>query len=206
MDYLFPNSRILIFAKAPVAGLAKTRLIPALSEAGAADLAEKLIHQIVKNISESMLCPVSLYCTPDTNHPVFKKMQQQYAVELHLQTGADLGIRMANALTESCKNAKSVIIIGTDCPVMNKEYLTEAFAILRDDNEIVFGPAEDGGYVLVGMNNMHDKVFQGIDWGTEKVMQQTRMVMQENNYLWTELATLWDVDRPEDLQRLTLGC
>ncbi|MDH5571537.1 MAG: TIGR04282 family arsenosugar biosynthesis glycosyltransferase [Gammaproteobacteria bacterium] len=200
-SYLFPDSRIIIFAKAPVAGKSKTRLVPALNQIDAAAFAAQLICHSVKKIAEANLCPVELCCSPDISHPVFKDMQQQYKIELTLQAEGDLGTRMASTFNKSLRHAQSVILIGTDCPIMDRKYISEALSILDAGSDIVFGPVEDGGYVLVGLNHVCNAIFQGVDWGTEQVMAQTRDIMNQYGYSWKELPTLWDVDRPEDVER-----
>ena len=99
-----------------------------------------------------------------------------------------------------------VVLIGTDCPVLLAAHLVAAARMLRGDgdgpNDAVFVPAEDGGYVLVGLRGPQPRLFEGIDWGSERVMAQTRERLSELGLRWVELPTLWDVDRPGDLLRL----
>jgi rSAM/selenodomain-associated transferase 1 len=201
MPFLFPQSKILIFAKAPVAGQAKTRLIPELGETGAAELAKELIlHTIIKTMTRE-LCSVELWCTPDTEHSLFKQLEKKYPLQLKVQQGSDLGQRMANAIKSALSDSNSAILIGTDCPVMTSEYLQHALQELNKQQPIVFTPAEDGGYTLVGMTKPYPEVFKGVNWGSAEVMSQTRDNLKQLQLTWSELPTLWDVDNPADLQR-----
>jgi rSAM/selenodomain-associated transferase 1 len=122
-------------------------------------------------------------------------------VDLRSQSGADLGARMAAAFTA---HAGPLLLIGTDCPALQAAHLAAAASALLDDrdNDAVFIPVEDGGYVLVGLRRPQARLFEAIDWGSERVMAQTRQRMSELGLRWAELPTLWDVDRPADLLRL----
>jgi len=147
----------------------------------------------------SKLAPITLYCSPDTSNKVFQGYKQQ-GVELRIQHGDDLGCRMASALTETLNDEKKAVLIGSDSPVMDGQYLDAALMSLTK-YETVIGPAEDGGYVLVGQNKINEQIFKNINWGTADVLRQTRQHLQDININWFELDTLWDVDRPDDLQR-----
>ncbi|VAX09894.1 Glycosyltransferase [hydrothermal vent metagenome] len=209
MLYHYPNARILIFSKAPIPGKAKTRLIPELGEQGAADFSARLTQYMVQQIVESQLCPFQLCCAPDTEHELFHQLQEQYGVELKQQQGADLGARMENALADGLESSPVVLLIGSDCPAISADYLEQAIQYLnRKEVSCVLGPAEDGGYVLVGQSVLNKMIFEKISWGTADVLQQTRNILEATGKKYVELATLWDVDRPEDIlpaQRLLNG-
>ena len=201
MDFLYPHAKILIFAKSPLPGKAKTRLIPALGEKGAALLAEKLIVHTVQTVTEKALCPVELWCTPSMEHRLFRSIEQAYSIACRLQQGEDLGERMKHAITASLTEAQAVIVIGTDCPVMDVEYLQQALDTLTQEQALVISPAEDGGYALLGMRDAVVDIFNNISWGSARVMEQTRdklMVLQQD---WYELPGVWDIDIAEDVQR-----
>jgi rSAM/selenodomain-associated transferase 1 len=200
MTVTFPDTRILIFARAPLAGEVKTRLIPVLGKEGAARLQARLLEQILGMALESRLAPVQLWCTPDTTHPLFQKAELE-GVSLYTQQGDDLGQRMQHALDSALQEGGQAVLIGTDCPLMDAGYLAAAIEALCG-HEVVLGPAEDGGYVLLGVNRAGIDIYRGIEWGSDQVMQQTRALLQQAGIDWQELATLWDVDRPEDLSRL----
>jgi len=190
---------IAVFAKAPVSGYAKTRLIPALGEAGAAVLQGHFIERTLRTAVESGVGPVSLWCAPDCSHPFFRACAARYQVALKDQEGADLGERMLRAFRsyEPCP----AIVIGTDCPALTGGHLRDCAARLREGDDAVFLPAEDGGYVLVGLRHPIPVLFAGISWGGEHVMQQTRQCLRDSVLRWSEPAVLWDVDDIADLAR-----
>lgn len=192
---------IAIFARAPVAGHAKTRLIPRLGAEGAAALQHALIHQTLRTTLAANLGAVSLWCAPDCDHPAFIGCSEQFGVPLYPQHGADLGARMFHAFTRLCRRGEA-LVIGTDCPALSVGELRAAAGALRAANAAVFVPAEDGGYVLVGLRHAVASLFYGIPWGSDRVMDRTRERLRSAGLRWEELAPSWDVDRPEDLDRL----
>ena len=200
---LFPDARILVFAKPPVPGHSKTRIIPALGAQGAADLHERLVKRTLSTATDARLCAVELWCAGDTNHSFFYQCQQQFSVPLQTQQGADLGERMANALESALEHCRYAILIGTDCPATTANDLRTAIMALKQGNDCVLRPAQDGGYVLVGLSNPNHLIFQNISWGSDTVMQTTRERLKSIGWHWKELDTIWDLDRPEDLNKLS---
>lgn len=200
-DWKFPDSRILVFAKAPLPGRVKTRLYPLLSPAEAAALGRELIRRTLEQVTRERLCPVELWCDPDTAHPEFVALERDYPVTLHSQRGADLGQRMDHALKTALKRANAAILIGTDCVSLTPEDFHTALGALERDHELVLGPAEDGGYVLIGMKRVPPQFFAGMDWGTSAVLSETRRRIRASRLSCLELREQWDLDRPEDLRR-----
>ncbi len=200
MTWRFPHAALQIFARAPVPGEAKTRLIPLLGAAGAAELQARLLRRTVETALAAFLAPVQLWCTPDCDHPAFRAWPE---VSRHLQQGGELGERMAHALSSGLRRAERVVLIGTDCPGLDAAYLQRALEFLAD-HDVVLGPAEDGGYVLIGCRRPVE-IFHRIDWGTDRVLLQTRERLREAGIGWRELPLRWDVDRPPDLQRMVAG-
>ncbi len=196
---------IAILAKAPVAGLAKTRLIPALGAQGAARLQRQLTLRALHNARQAQLGEVSLWCAPDTGHRFFRALQQHHGVDCRTQPDTDLGQRMWCALTAQ-RLATPCIVIGTDCPALTPRHLKDAARALSSGQDAVFIPAEDGGYVLVGLRREVPGLFAGVAWSTDHVMAQTRERLRAAGAAWQEVATLWDVDVPPDLQRLRQWC
>lgn len=190
---------IAIFARAPLAGQAKTRLIPALGAAAAARLQRRLTLHALDLARCAATGEVTLWCAPDSQQRFFRALHDRRRIETRSQTGKDLGQRMANAFAE---HTGTLLLIGTDCPALTAGHLTAAADALRNGNDAVFIPAEDGGYVLVGLRCPQPRLFEGIDWGTGMVMAQTRERLAAQGLRWAEPATLWDVDRPTDLCRL----
>lgn len=193
---------VAIMAKAPVAGLAKTRLIPALGAAGAARLQRLLTLRTLRTAQQAQLGSVSLWCAPDSQHRFFRVLQQRCGVPCHAQATADLGQRMVQALTANALE-RPCILVGTDCPALTPQHLKDAAAALTSGQDAVFIPVEDGGYVLVGLRRALPSIFADMVWSTPRVMQQTRARLRAANATWSETAVLWDVDVPTDLTRLT---
>ena len=197
-----PEWAVLVFAKAPVAGAAKTRLIPLLGAAGAAALHGRLIERALATARAAAPDALTLWCAPDATHPFLQSAAQQYGAGLQVQQGAGLGARMAHALAATLKSGTHAICIGADCPALTAAHLQQAAAALRNGDEAVFVPAEDGGYALVGLSRAAPALFAGIAWGENTVMLETRKRLRANSLHWSELETLWDVDRAEDYLRL----
>ncbi|HEU0282595.1 MAG TPA: TIGR04283 family arsenosugar biosynthesis glycosyltransferase [Gallionella sp.] len=196
----FPDARLMIFAKAPVAGAAKTRLAPVLDEQGAADLHARLTERILHAAVSAKLAPVEIWCSPDCDHPFFQKADG--AVQRRTQHGHDLGERMANAFDAALGRHPYAVLVGTDCPALTGNYLARALAALDGGADAVVGPAEDGGYILLGLRHTDRRLFDGVEWGSARVLDETRERLAALGWRWRELETLWDVDRPEDLERL----
>lgn len=192
----------MVFAKAPVPGAAKTRLIPLLGAEQAAALQARLLRHALATASAAGPARIELWCAPDATHPELIAAAQAHGATLHAQHGDDLGERMANAFTSAFQCAPHVLCIGTDCPALTAQHLHDAAAALRANHDAVFAPAEDGGYTLVGLSGNESRIFDNITWSSEHVMQQTRERARACGLHWQELETLWDVDRPEDWQRL----
>jgi rSAM/selenodomain-associated transferase 1 len=192
------TTRIIVFARAPVPGEAKTRLIPALGAEGAARLHARLVERTLATACAAGVGAVELCCAPDATHPFFAACAARFGVALTAQGAGDLGARMRRALAV----ARPAVLIGSDCPAMTPDYLRGAAGALGDGCDLVFGPADDGGYVLVGANRLNAGCFERISWGGAEVMATQRLRLRAGGLRWTELAPLWDVDRPGDLERL----
>lgn len=197
------RARLAIFARAPVPGRAKTRLIPALGPEGAARLHAWLVERTVEMAAGCPCEAVTLWCTPDTEHPLFQRLHALHAVELRVQRGGDLGERM-HATLEAELEEGAAILIGTDCPGLTAEIVSRAAETLHAGDDAVFVPALDGGYALVGVGRRERRrhLFEGVPWGTAEVMAETRARLRALGWRWRELEPLGDVDRPEDLVRL----
>lgn len=201
------NARILVFAKAPLPGLCKTRLIPALGAEGAARLAERLLLDTVERVSAAGLATIELWCSPDPSHPLFQSAAERYRLQLQTQRGADLGARMRHAAASTLADAERMLLVGCDCPGLDADYLRQALLALRD-RPAVLGPADDGGYVLLGLRRdalgALPSLFAPMAWGTDQVAAITRERLRDAGLAWAELSSLPDIDRPEDLPHLGL--
>lgn len=198
----YPEARLLLMARAPVAGTAKTRLIPALGEYGAAQLQGYLIERQLQQALTDDLAPLQLWTAGDCAHPFFRQLKQRYEFTLHCQQGEDLGERMAHAMASALGEASSVILFGSDIPELGGAPLMQACESLAQGNDAVIIPAEDGGYTLIGLRRVSPVLFADIEWGSERVMAQTRARLGQLGWQWQELEPLWDIDRPVDIDRL----
>jgi uncharacterized protein len=176
---------IIVFARAPVPGQAKTRLIARLGAWGAARLHLRLIRHALRTARAARCGPVELHLT--RRHSLFRGAR--------LQRGRDLGERMHHALARH----RGAILIGTDCPELKAADLRRAARWLRGGCEAVIAPAEDGGYALIGVRRSDAEFFRGIAWGTPRVYAET--VKRLEGRRWRALRTVWDLDRPQDLER-----
>jgi uncharacterized protein len=200
------NTALIVFAKAPVAGQAKTRLIPALGAEGAAKLAQRLLAHTLKQAKELPVAHWELCVSPDTHHPAFDQALLVAQGRLHLseQGDGDLGERMHRALTRVLAVYPRALLIGTDAPSLMMPVLQEAEQAL-EHHEAVFIPALDGGYTLVGLTRPVASLFIGMTWSTPQVMAITRERAREAGVSWTELTPIADIDEPHDLIHLPAG-
>lgn len=215
---------VAVLARAPIPGQAKTRLIPRLGPEGAARLQAWLTRRAVATALDAGIGPVALWGAPDCGHPLFGECAALGAVALHEQPGGDLGERMLRALTVP-PGAIATMVIGTDCPALRPGHLIDVAERLRRGDDAVFLPAEDGGYVLAGLRAPAASKFAGSElgresarreptrdgllqlfadmpWGGATVMEETRCRLRGLGWCWSEPDLLWDVDRPEDIDRL----
>ncbi len=195
----YPDAGILFFTKEPVAGQVKTRLIPALGAEGAMNLHCKLIERQLSFLNKKSVCNFELWVDGDPRHPVF---EHSFDSGRFTQKGQNLGEKMQNAAQQALDRFSMVVIIGSDCPWLDTDYLNNAFTILSAENEVVIGPADDGGYVLIGMSKCNPEIFSGINWGSDQVFTETIRRLNYQNIPWGELSSLPDIDRPEDLELL----
>jgi rSAM/selenodomain-associated transferase 1 len=193
-----PDAALIVFARAPVPGRVKTRLVPLMGEAGAARLHAQLVERTLRTAQAAGFSDIYLYCSPGTRGEFFKSMRERFGVRLRAQGPGDLGDRMYRALG---RNAPGVLI-GSDCPALRPADLRAAARALQAGFDAVLSPAEDGGYPLIGLRRVSRRLFDGVSWGSARVLDQTRRRLARLGWRWTELRTLWDVDRPEDVARL----
>jgi rSAM/selenodomain-associated transferase 1 len=189
--------RTAILARAPIPGQAKTRLIPALGETGAATLQARLIERAVD--TAAAVGPVTLWATPDAGHAGFVAAAARYGLELKRQPDGDLGTRILAAMTVP---GGTTLVIGTDCPVLTSRNLQVCAELLRAGRDVVVVPVTDGGYALIGARRPQPALFNDMPWGTETVMAETRRRMTRLDLSWREPFVLWDVDVPADLERM----
>ena len=190
---------VAILAKTPIPGRVKTRLAMLLGSEGAATLHARLVTRTVETAMAAATGPVTLWVTPDDQHPVFQDLAQRFSLNIVRQPEGDLGARMHAAFVQA--NAPT-LVIGSDCPALTPAHLRDAAEVLRSGSEVVVFPAEDGGYVLIGLMRPVPELFNGMTWSTDTVMVETRNRMRHLGLSWREPAQLWDVDRATDVRRM----
>jgi rSAM/selenodomain-associated transferase 1 len=190
---------IAILAKAPIPGLAKTRLIPTIGAHAAAVLQERLTERAVATALAANVGSVTLWCAPDSTHTTFLKLVARSRITLKPQPEGDLGTRM---LAATAASTGPVLVMGTDCPALTDVHLRSAATALRNGTDVVLILAEDGGYVLIGTRSMQPALFADIAWGTKTVLAETRARVIAHRLVLTERPPLWDVDTEIDLARL----
>lgn len=197
------GAAVAIMAKAPVAGLAKTRLAPMIGATAAARAQRLFTRHTLYVAQQAALGPVRLWCAPDPTHRFFRALAGGYRdLQQLAQAAGDLGARLRQAMEQHFATTPTLplLIVGTDCPVLAPGHLQQAAQALASHDAVLI-PATDGGYVLIGMRRPLPQAFDGITWSTAQVLQQTRERLQAAGATWRELAPLWDVDEPGDWQR-----
>ena len=188
---------LLIFCRFPEPGRTKTRLIPAVGPEGAAriyqEMAERVVQQ-VRCVDRTNFRPLLCVEPPERQNEVKAWLGREF--DTLPQAPGHLGAKLESAFRAAFfLGAERVVAIGTDCIELTSAHISRSFKVLKEEN-VVLGPARDGGYYLIGMNRMIPGLFQGITWGTNEVLKET-MVRVERAFLLPELG---DIDTPEDLQ------
>ena len=191
-------TRIVILAKAPVPGRAKTRLIPALGADGAAALAARMLHETARESLESDVGAVELCADPPPDHPDWIGRIPSDDLIQTAQGEGDLGARLARVARRVIEDGERALLIGTDCPGLDRNRLKAAAAALNDHDASI-NPAEDGGYVLLGLRRFDDSLFSEIAWSTETVAAETIAHIEALGWSLHIGETLRDMDVPEDL-------
>jgi rSAM/selenodomain-associated transferase 1 len=193
---------VIVFARAPRPGQVKTRLVPLLGAEGAAALHARLVERTLASARSAGFEHVELRCAPDAEDPFFHLCRRRYGVVLAAQAEGDLGTRMRVAFERALAAHARVLLVGSDCPALGASHLRQAERALCEGCDAVLGPAEDGGYVLIGLVRLAAGLFANISWGGASVLAVTRERLAAFGWKWRELETLWDVDRPQDYERL----
>ena len=191
-------TRIVIFAKAPVAGLAKTRLIPALGAEQAADLARRMLLYTLQQAQVAGLGPVELCVTPGPSDPVWATLTTIDGVEWTAQPEGDLGLRMAGAAERALAGSEHVLLIGTDCLELDAARLQHAARLLGHSDAVLY-PTFDGGYALLGLRRFDPRPFERIPWSTPEVAARTVECLRTLGWRLTVSTALHDIDEPADL-------
>jgi len=194
---------LIVFARAPVPGRAKTRLAPRLGAWRAARLQARLAERALATARRAGCGAVELHVTPARGHAFFRRWRNKFKVTLESQRGAELGERMHGAFVRSLRRHRRAVLIGSDCPELTPRDLRRAAGLLRGACDAVLAPAEDGGYGLIALRRASRALFEGLRWGGAEVYRDTVQRFAAHGVRWRALRTVWDVDRPEDLERLS---
>lgn len=193
--------RVLVFAKAPHPGLAKTRLIPALGAERAAALARRMLDRTLAAALDARIGPVELCVEPDIHAPPWQGIAPPAGLTVSPQGGGDLGARMARAASRTLETGAPALLIGTDCTQMAPPLLRAAAAALARADAVMH-PAADGGYALLGLARFHPSLFDRMAWSTATVAETTLSRIRALEWTVEIGATLNDVDVPADLVHL----
>ncbi|MDO3720114.1 TIGR04282 family arsenosugar biosynthesis glycosyltransferase [Marinobacter sp. chi1] len=201
------HSTVLMqFAKWPKQGRVKTRLMPALGAAGALDAHIRLTLAVLDNLYTTGY-PVQFWWDREPDEAseeadIILRNLEATNLAQKTQQGANLGDRMLNALASSLEEHGRALIVGSDCPSVDPQYIREAVQHLSEA-DVVLGPSEDGGYVLIGASRVVPGMLEGVEWGTESVLEQTCSRLKKLGLRVQLLEPRWDVDEPEDWERFT---
>ena len=196
----------IVLSKAPVPGLVKTRLVPALGKQAACDLYEQLLVRLqgtLKSVIAKQASYVALWISGDKGHEAFKpwaSLATFYQQPEGIDRTVDLGERMAIAVQSSLSRGFIPVLIGVDVPNLDEAYLTDCIKQLQN-HDLVVSPAEDGGYGLLGMKQFYPALFVNKDWGTDTVFESTRSDIVDLNINAAYLPCVWDVDELVDVER-----
>ena len=185
---------ILIFLRAAELGKVKTRLAAGLGQDKTLDIYLSLIKTTL-DVCEQVTALRSLYFYPRIDHASLRPSFTPF-----LQKGENLGAKMSHAFKEAFIRSKSVLIIGTDCPYITPALIEKAFKLL-EKSDLVIGPAEDGGYYLLGMNRLHASLFENMPWSSEKVCEMTLKQASILGLVTETLPVLSDIDYQADWER-----
>ncbi len=188
-------------AREPVPGLVKTRLQPHLSALQAAQLHELMVEHVCTMLCGSAAGTVQLWVDGDPEAALFRRCRTFGISDVLIQQGGDLGQRMAHICKQGLGEHDAVILVGSDAPSIDSDYLSSALDSLSEA-DVVLGPALDGGYVLLGLRRFAAELFEGIHWGEHTVLAETLAVLDRLGWSYRLQEPVPDIDRPEDLQFL----
>ncbi len=190
---------LLIFAKAPVAGQVKTRLIPDVGRQRATDLYKEFLTKTLNTAIRAEFSENHIWVSGNISHQYFTQLKNKKLFKFHQQKGKDLGERMFNAFDSTLDKYPYAVLIGSDCPSLLSSDIQAAMKLLENGKDLVLGPAEDGGYYLIGLRTNNSELFSNIKWGKENVFSETCSRAKKINYYVELLPMRNDIDRVSDL-------
>ncbi len=192
------SDHVIVFAKPPLLGRVKTRLIPDLGPELALNAHCEMVDLTLKKVAQ-LDCSSSLWLSENSQEGA--SWGQKYSLPVEVQRSGDLGLKMLDAISKTlAASPAKVVLIGSDCPILSQEDIRDALLWL-DQHDLVILPCEDGGYGLIGMKQRHAEVFSRISWGTPKVTSETLDRARNSNLSVKCGRVIWDVDRVEDWYR-----
>ena len=207
MSFSFPHYHLLVMSKAPVLGRVKTRMQPHLSQQQSLGLHTALTQHCLSDWLEASVCPVNIWVGGHIDvfeRDVVVPLKRDNVRPIRQQPEGDLGARMSFAVQESLSDdAKGIILVGTDCPFVDAAYITSAITALEQGSDVVIGPANDGGYVLMGMRHYCPTLFTDIQWGSDTVLETTEARISSLGLSYHKLAPQVDIDLASDLKYLS---
>lgn len=194
---------IQVFAKYPYPGRVKTRLAKSIGDESAAQVHRELVERQLQCLQQlPAFIRLELWCDEDADAPYYQALFQRWPrLSYRRQSAGNLGARLGNALRRGLWFSPKVLQIGTDCPFLNPQVIGVALSSLCPQTDIVFVPAEDGGYVLGGYTTFRATLFDNIEWSTDQVLVQSLRRAESVGLCSICLPSLWDIDRLEDLER-----
>lgn len=195
---------VMQFAKWPEAGRVKTRLMPLLGEQGALEAHITLSLAVLDQLSRSG-CEVRFFWdreiakAPEAARPVSERLDA-LGLKQDIQQGDALGQRMETAIAQGLEEFEKAVIVGSDCPSVDADYVQQALRAL-DEADVVLGPSDDGGYVLIGARTHLAGMLDNVSWGTDRALAETLARLDKVGLSCAQLSPRWDVDEPGDWQR-----
>lgn len=192
---------IIIMAKVPSAGNVKTRLQPYFSSDDCAKLSMAFLQDAV-NKAKTVCENVILAYSPTEEINALRRILPSQSIYIE-QTGRDLGERMFNIFEFAVEQkSDSIVMIGTDSPTFPAEFIEKAFVLLENSADAVLGETEDGGFYLIGLRKLQKEIFENVEWSSPRTFLQTKGNIEKLNFNFIGIPKWFDVDTPEDLQKL----
>tara|TARA_B100000029_G_scaffold448578_1_gene471187 strand:+ start:5042 stop:5716 length:675 start_codon:yes stop_codon:yes gene_type:complete len=193
---------LILMAKAPWSGMAKTRLVPPYSRHQAAEIAGILLRLSVDICARHWAGELVIAGWPNTDHRIFSELEKQYQVTLASQSKGDLGEKMQCLLDTAFERNKAAAVMGTDVPHIPSSTLVETYNVLSGGGSVV-GPTQDGGFCLLGLSYPVTGLFTGIDWGSSDVYEQMLLNARASGLTFdSTFASLTDIDCATGLHRV----
>lgn len=188
---------VAIFARAPELGKVKTRLADSVGELIALDAHRALLNRTIDVVASSGFA-AEIWLDGDP------RALPAQTLPIRPQCAGDLGTRMLHTIADITARGRPAIIVGSDCPVIDEQYLRDAVRSL-EHADVVIGPVEDGGYVLIGMSRLHASLFVDMTWSTPTVFAESLRRAEAAGLTTVVLGQLWDVDDGAGWQRWQSG-